>query len=214
MSYEVRLAEVLLPITPSKIDISINGNNKTINLINEGEINILKQSGLKTISFEFLIPANKYSFAVYDSFFRSTEYYLERLSTFKDIFQPIRFTIIRRFNNGKIIFNTDMDVAIESYSIINDYQDGLDTRININLKEFKKIRTKELNETEKGLYVTNKRDQKSIENNRTHTVVKNDTLYGIAKTYYGDGSLYKNIAESNNITNPNFLKIGQVISIP
>ena len=30
----------LFPVTPEKISIKINGNNKTVNLINEGEINI------------------------------------------------------------------------------------------------------------------------------------------------------------------------------
>ena len=42
----------LFPVTPEKISIKINGNNKTVNLINEGEINILKKAGLTDIEFE------------------------------------------------------------------------------------------------------------------------------------------------------------------
>ena len=38
------LTNAFFPVTPEKISIKINGNNKTVNLINEGEINILKKS--------------------------------------------------------------------------------------------------------------------------------------------------------------------------
>lgn len=55
----------LFPVTPEKISIKINGNNKTVNLINEGEINILKKAGLTDIEFEAEIPQVKHPYAVY-----------------------------------------------------------------------------------------------------------------------------------------------------
>ena len=51
----------------------------------------------------------------------------------------------------------------------------------------------------------------------THTVVKGDSLYSLARAYYnGDMSKWKVIYEANRdrISNPDVLKIGQQIVIP
>lgn len=40
--YDVYLDKILLPVTPSNIDMKIKNANKTINLINDGEVNIIK----------------------------------------------------------------------------------------------------------------------------------------------------------------------------
>ena len=50
-------------------------------------------------------------------------------------------------------------------------------------------------------------DKKSV------TVQKGDTLSGIAKTYLGDASKYKELAAINNIKNPNLIYVGQVIKL-
>ena len=51
---------------------------------------------------------------------------------------------------------------------------------------------------------------------RTYTVKKGDTLWKIAKQFYGDGSLYNKIydANTNKIADPNLIYIGQVFVIP
>lgn len=49
---------------------------------------------------------------------------------------------------------------------------------------------------------------------RYYTVVKGDTLFGIAKKYYGNGNRYPEIARANNIKNPNYIQVGQKLIIP
>jgi len=51
---------------------------------------------------------------------------------------------------------------------------------------------------------------------RTYTVQKGDTLYKIAKKFYGDGSKWKKIWEANRnrVPNPNRLKEGTRLTIP
>ncbi len=51
---------------------------------------------------------------------------------------------------------------------------------------------------------------------RYHTVVKHDTLYGLARTYYGDHRRWKEIYEANRsiIGNPNRILVGQRLVIP
>ncbi len=51
-------------------------------------------------------------------------------------------------------------------------------------------------------------------NKRYYTVVKGDTLWGIAKRYYGNGNQYPKIAKANNIKNPDIIHVGQKLLIP
>ncbi len=47
-----------------------------------------------------------------------------------------------------------------------------------------------------------------------YTVVRGDTLWGIAKKFYGNGSRYPEIAKANNISNPDIIHTGQKLLIP
>jgi nucleoid-associated protein YgaU len=49
-----------------------------------------------------------------------------------------------------------------------------------------------------------------------HEVVSGDTLWKIAKKYYGDGSLYMEIFNANKdvLTDPDKIKVGQKLRIP
>ena len=61
--YDFYLDKVLLPVTPQKLEMSIKGNNKTMELINNQEINILRYPKLTEIKFDMLLPNQKYPFA-------------------------------------------------------------------------------------------------------------------------------------------------------
>lgn len=50
--------------------------------------------------------------------------------------------------------------------------------------------------------------------NRYYTVVRGDTLWGIAQKFYGNGSRYPEIARANNIANPDIIHVGQKLLIP
>jgi nucleoid-associated protein YgaU len=49
-----------------------------------------------------------------------------------------------------------------------------------------------------------------------HEVVSGDTLWKIAKKYYGDGSLYMEIFNANPdvLTDPDKIQVGQKLRIP
>lgn len=56
----------------------------------------------------------------------------------------------------------------------------------------------------------------TVEWPKTHTVKYGDTLSEIALNYYGNGDKehYMFIAEANNISDPNIISVGQVLTIP
>jgi 5'-nucleotidase/UDP-sugar diphosphatase len=47
-----------------------------------------------------------------------------------------------------------------------------------------------------------------------YKIKKGDTLYGIARTTYGDGKQWQKIASANPGLSPTSLKVGQTITIP
>ncbi len=48
----------------------------------------------------------------------------------------------------------------------------------------------------------------------TYKVKKGDTLFGIARTHYGDGKQWTKIAAANPGLSPQSLKVGQTINVP
>ena len=47
-----------------------------------------------------------------------------------------------------------------------------------------------------------------------YTVVRGDTLFGIAQRFYGDGMKFPIIAQANGISDPDRIFPGQVLRIP
>lgn len=63
-------------------------------------------------------------------------------------------------------------------------------------------------------WTADKEEPQPVPTPRTYTVVPGDTLWGIAVTYYGDGTRYPEIAAANGIENPNLIFPGQTFVIP
>lgn len=223
MAYHFYLGKMLCPIAPSKLQLKITNNNKTMTLIDEGEINILKQAGLTDISFDLLLPNVKYPFAVYKSGFENAKYYLDELEKMKTEKKPFQFIVTRLFPNGKMLFDTNMKVSLESYEIQENADEGFDVVVSVKLKQYKDYGTKICNIT-----FENSKPTVSVETtrptetspapstNKTYTVQKGDCLWNIAKKFYGNGSKYTVIYKANKdkIKNPNLIYPGQVLTIP
>ena len=60
--YKFYFNKDILPVTPGSITTTYKNQNKTITLINEGEVNIPKSPGLTEFSFKFMLPWCNYPF--------------------------------------------------------------------------------------------------------------------------------------------------------
>lgn len=221
MAYFFYLGKTLCPVAPSKLELKIKGHNKTMTLVNEGEINILKKAGLTEISFDLLLPNVSYPFATYKSGFKPAKHFLDEIERLKVSDEPFQFIVTRTFPNGKMIFDTNMKVSIEDYSIKEDRKEGFDVVVSVKLKQFKSYGTKTCNiqfadSKPKITGQTGNRDAKSTSENKTYTVKSGDCLWNIAKQFYGNGSKYTVIYNANKgkINNPNLIYPGQVLTIP
>lgn len=225
MAYHFYMGKMLCPIAPSKLQLKIGNKNKTMTLIDEGEVNILKQAGLTDISFDLLLPNVKYPFATYKSGFVTAKVFLAEIEKMKTEKKPFQFIVTRLLPNGKMLFDTNMTVSLESYDIKEDVKEGFDVVVSIKLKQYKEFGTKTCNvtfaSTKPKATVEKKRSTKtspapSKNKNKTYTVKKGDCLWNIAKKYYGNGSKYTVIYNANKgkIKNPNLIYPGQVLTIP
>lgn len=218
MAYYVYLGEMPCPVTPSKIDTKIKGQNKTLTLINDTEINMLKSPGLTEFSFDLLLPnVNNYPFRNKELGFEraNAKFYLDELERMKLEKKPFYFKIVRTFPDGKALYDNNIKVSLEDYTIKEDAKQGFDVIVSVKLKQYNDYGTKIIN-VNTGSATT----QRSIENAmnvKEHIVEEGDTLWNIAKRYYGDGSKYPVIQEANkNIIggSSNMIYSGMVLTIP
>lgn len=225
MSYKCYLFGQLMPETPGKLTVKIKGKNKTLELLNEGEINFLRTPGLTEITLPLTFPMLTGS--------RRPEYYLNLLEKAKTGRSTTQFIMTRTTPNGRLLFDTNIKVSVEDYTITESATNGLDVSVEVNLKQYRDYGTKTIKvETEakkttaavtqqtqtapKAATVTKERPATTAPKATTYTVKKGDCLWNIAKKYLGNGAKYNLIYNANKdkIKNPNLIYVGQVLTIP
>lgn len=200
MAYIFYLGNTPLPVTPSKLTTTIKNQNKTVDLINLNEVNILKSPGLTEIKFDALLPNVKYPFAVYKDGFKKAYYYLSLLESYKAGKKSFQFIVTRAMPTGASISHTNMTVSLESYDIKESAGDGLDIVVSIVLKQYVPygLKTGVVKKATTGTAkITTSSDRASKEPAKTYTVKKGDTLWNIAKEAYGSGADWKRIYNAN-----------------
>ncbi len=222
--YEFFLDRCLLPVTPSKLEIKVSNGNKTLKLINEGEVNILKRAGLTDIEFTCEIPQVKYPYAVYREGFKGADYFLGILESLKSSRKPFQFIVCRSLPCNRKLFNTNIKVTLEDYRLTEDAKDGTDIKIKVKLKQWREYGVKTVN-----IDMAGSRARAAVEPQRgssaspapaaaqSYTVVKGDCLWNIARKFYGNGARYTVIYDANREAiggNPNRIHPGQVLTIP
>ena len=226
MGYKFSLGKIILPVPPSTFQYSIKGNDKKLNSINDGEFLILKNAKLSEISFEFMLPNVEYPFAYYkDKKFKNAKYFLDEIEKLKVAKKPFNFKIDRSRPNGTNLYDYKEKVVIDDYTLKEGASQGLDVIVSIKLTQYregsfntvkikvdkkgkKKIKTKKKRQTHNAPMSDNKA--------KTYKVSKGDSLWLIAKKFYGDGSKYKKIKEANKskLKHGNVIFSGQILTIP
>ena len=207
---------IQLPISPSSLTLKVNNKNKVVELLNLGDVNILKDPGLSEFNFKTLLPGQELPFAAYPNGFKMPEYYLERFEKYKVEKKPVRFIVSRVATWGEPLFDTNMLVALEDYTVEEKAGEVGDVYVEIRLKQYKQYKTQviEIKEVEGNkATVTVKEERPAKEPAKTYTVKQGDTLWAIAKRELNDGSKYSEIAKLNNISNPNLIHPGQVLRL-
>lgn len=214
MSYSCYLGGVQWP-TPSKLQVKIKGKNKTLVLLNEGEVSFLRFPGLTEITVPFDLPMLTGS--------NSPDYYLSVLELLKTSKQTTQFILVRRAPSGGALYDTNIKVSVEDYNITEDAKSGLDVTVDVNLKQWRDYGTKTATVEQPQtagepatVAVEKEREESTAPTAKTYTVKAGDSLWAIAAKYYGKGAEYSKIynANTDKISNPNLIYPGQVLTLP
>lgn len=204
--YEFYMDGVLLPVTPEALTIKVANQNKTINLINEGQRNIIKTAGLSKISFSALLPNREYPFARYSGGYQPAQYYMSKLESLKNACKPFEFSVIRIDDSGEELMSAQpMTVSLESYELAEDAGSyGVDVMAKIELLQYAPYHTKsiefkksESSTTTKKATVTQNRDTTTAPAGKTYTIKSGDTLWDIARVKLGNGTKWQSIYNLN-----------------
>lgn len=198
--------ELVLPVTPSGYTWAHPNRVESIQLDQIGEINLPGGAMMGSCTLDnVLLPTRLYSFcnpgAVANPYV-----YLEQLEIWSD-----NGTVVRWMVSG-----TPVNAPVIIESIDQGERDGTnDLYITIRMKQYRKPEVPVLAVSGGGAQ-TSRDDGTGAAQERTYTIQSGDTLWGIAKKYYGSGTEYKRLAEANRdqIPNPNLIYPGQTIVIP
>ena len=113
MAYVFYLNGVQVPVTPKTIQVSINGKNETMVLMDQGEVNVLKTPGLTEVSFDALLPNIRYPFAVYPGGFRGAEYYLAVLEQLMAAKKPFQMVVSRSMAGKNGLYGNSLKESLE-----------------------------------------------------------------------------------------------------
>ena len=216
------IAGALMPITPSKVKVKINNQNKTLTLISGEEINILKEAKLTDVSFDVVLPQVPYPFT--NGGAQGASYYLSLFESLKKSKTPFQWILNRSRPDGAALFYSNLTVGMEDYQITDDAKEGFDLTVSIKLKQYRAFGTKTVQITPSpapsqpatATVQEPPRETTSAPKSANYTVKSGDCLWNIAKKQLGDGSRWKEIYELNKdkISNPNLIYPNQSLTMP
>lgn len=207
--------EFWFPINPFRISVNRSKKFETVDLINIGEVDFTNKSKkIKELSFDVLLPKESDYYCNYLDIEDPIQT-INKLEKWMEQEEPLRLLIVDFDYNGLVTIS----------NIKEEERPGEvgDKYISIDFRSHRDIKIEALPQPKS----TSKSSTPTLKNNRTtsqsksktYTVQKSDTLWKIAKKFYGNGSkwptIYNNSQNKKVIgKNPNIIKRGQKLIIP
>ncbi|SHH76260.1 LysM domain-containing protein [Caloranaerobacter azorensis DSM 13643] len=205
-----------LPVNPEQIEISSIQAIEKYEILKLGQIAVPTHMELKEYSFECEFPHNQLHYVETSGGFREPDYYINLFQRWRDEKAPVRFIA----SNG-VGDDINTLVLIKELTITEKAGEEGDKYINFQLVEYREYGKKfvVVTPTPIGTVASTQKimpvPKVNPKSNGTHIVQSGDTLWAIAKKYYGDGSQYTKIFNANKdkIKNPNLIYAGQKLVI-
>lgn len=204
-----------LPVNPEEIKRSRQLNIENYQVLGTGQVSVPSYYSLEEFGFEAEFPSQDYHYM--NSGARAdADYYEKMFRKAQKNMKPIRFIA-----SNDITDDISVMVLVKSVEAVEKAGEEGDKYLSIKLQEYKApgkryvaVQTVTATVKQEDTAAVTETNP-AVTENKTHTVQSGDTLWGIAKKYYGNGGQYTKIASANpDIKNPNLIYPGQVLSIP
>ncbi|MFB0840954.1 LysM peptidoglycan-binding domain-containing protein [Paenibacillus oleatilyticus] len=247
MTYEIHLgfnngAEGFqIPINPESIEIREPGKGKTYDIVGKGggteetragEINVIKNPGLREIKFSSIFPARpaptfKVPYILEKVPLFEPMWYVGMIRKWMETKHPIRFIYIGSYaehlKTKGITDKSDISIpaSIESFDWKEVAGSPGDIEYTLSLKEYvfysarlSKLQTKPNGEQVLVQQPPGQPDERVMP--ETYTMVLGDTLNKISKRFYGDTHRARDIQKLNGITDAQTKQLlpGRVLKLP
>ena len=208
-----------LPVNPEQIETTSVQASQKYEILKHGQIAIPTHMELKEYSFECELPYSPLHYVETSGDFRDADFYLRLFEQWRQEKAPVRFIA----SNG-IGDDINTLVLIEELTITERAGEEGDKYVSMQLLEYRDFGKKAVvvvtpTPTGGATAVAKKEEPAPTVNPKstgTHVVQPGDTLWAIAKKYYGNGNQYTKIFNANKdkIKNPNLIYPGQQLVIP
>jgi LysM repeat protein len=218
-----------LPVNPEEIKINTTLAIERYEILKLGQIAVPSHLELREYTFETELPGKWQHYTeIIDAkqeYFKGAGYYLAMFRTWRRNLIPVRFIFgIDENNDEKFTENegTSVMVLIEDLEVTEKAGEEGDKYISIKLLEYQPYGKKEP-DTLVQVYTSTYKRKKALSaptvNSKStgyYVVQKGDSLWSIAKKYYGNGSKCNVIYNANKdkIKNPSLISIGWKLKIP
>ena len=204
-----------LPVNPEEIKRSRVLNVETYQVLKTGQVSIPSYCALEEFRFEAGFPSQDYHY-VNSGAKADADYYEKMFKKAQKNMTPVQFIASNDIND-----DISVRVLVKSVEAVEKAGEEGDKYLSLTLMEYKApsrryvaVQTPEGTVKQEDTAAAPETNP-AVTENKTHTVQSGDTLWGIAKTYYGNGAQYTKIVSANpGIKNPNLIYPGQVFTIP
>jgi len=204
-----------LPVNPEEIKRTRNLNVETYQVLGTGQVSVPSYCELEEYSFEAEFPSQDYHY-IESGARADADYYEKMFRKAQKNKKAIRFIA-----SNDITDDISVMVLIKSVEAVEKSGEEGDKYLTFNLQEYKTpgkryvaVQTPDATVKQEDAE-TAEETNPAVTENKTYTVQSGDTLWAIAKKYYGNGSQYPKIVSANPaIKNPNLIYPGQVLAIP
>lgn len=215
-NYKGEEKRLVFPLAPESLFTDVKGCNKIINTIGLGEVNVVNDMGLRDLEFKVFLPKSMKPF--YDCVMENEQRYppIYQLAALREIMANkciVTLIIERTTPDGNRIFEGNMKVTVENYFVEENAGEEGCFWVNIKIKEYKDINAV-IYEPGDDDFAVEVGQRNSKETAKSYVVKPGDSLWKIAKTQLNDGSRYKEIAQLNNIANPDRISVGMTLLLP
>jgi nucleoid-associated protein YgaU len=196
-----------LPVPPKEFSISTGLQNTTVTIHELGEILLIGKRKLKSITLTSYFPIAEDGLNQYAGF-PTASVCVDMISGWRDSGKPIRLLIV----GDSLKINEAM--AIESFTI-SQKSGPQEVYFTLELKEYRFLDKRDGNSSRSALALL--RDYTGMprpadrEIPTTYAIQLGDSLWAVAKRFYGDGSRADEIVSKNSLSKSAEIPIGTVL---
>ena len=192
-----------LPVLPSTVEAGSTSNNTTIDINGRGEVMLLGNEDLRTMTIESFFPNQDYTFV--EQFLKPWDF-VSKILDWKASKKPIRLIV-----TGTVL-NTEMGIENFNYG---EMDGSGDVYYTLDLKDYRRLKVRTIAKVTKKEEL--KRPVPPKPKQKTYVVKKGDNLWNISKSFYGNGNQWRKIYNANKKvigSNPNLIYPKQRYVIP